>query len=69
MTVRLTELGVVISVDMGKRCAECGSRGATDSGICLACSTRALKGKHMRSREGQVVQKRFHDIMLRARST
>jgi len=69
MTVRLTELAGIVRVDILKCCAECGSRGAADNGICLACLTRAIKGKHMRSREGQVVQKRFHDIMLRARST
>ena len=50
---------VTITVDMDKRCAECGKGGAVPSGLCLACTTKALKGKPMRSQAGKAVAKRF----------
>lgn len=48
-----------ITVNMDKKCAECGKGGAVDSGICLACTTKAIQGKPMRSEIGRVVAKRF----------
>ena len=56
-------MSLVVNVDMGKRCAECGKPGASDSGICLRCATKALQGKPMRSREGQIVQRRLRAIL------
>ena len=52
-------MSLVVHIDMDKRCAECGKGGATDSGICLRCATQAISGKAMRSREGQIVQRRL----------
>jgi uncharacterized OB-fold protein len=55
---------LVVNVDMGKRCAECGKAGATDSGICLKCAIKAIDGKPMLSRQGKVVSERL-DALLR----
>jgi hypothetical protein len=50
---------VTLTIDTDKRCAECGKPGATGSGICLVCATKAIEGKPMRSPEGRSVQRRF----------
>ena len=50
---------VVLTIDMGKRCAECRKPGATPSGICMACANKALAGKTMKSEAGRKVQQRF----------
>ena len=52
-------MNVTLTIDMDKRCAECGKPGATGSGICLPCATKAMSGKAMRSLAGQAVQRRF----------
>jgi hypothetical protein len=48
-----------ITVNLDRKCAECRKGGATDSGICLACASRALSGRTMRSPQGKAVQARF----------
>src|SRR4051812_12840598 len=48
-----------ITIQMGKPCAECGEGGATDNGLCLACTTRALGATPLKSAIGQAVQERF----------
>ena len=50
---------LTLTIDMGKRCAECGKPGATGSGICLSCATKAMSGKAMRSPAGKAVKRRF----------
>ena len=50
---------LTLTIDMDKRCSECRKPGATGSGICLACASKAIAGKPMRSPEGQAVQRRF----------
>lgn len=51
-----------IKINMDGKCLECGkSGGTTDSGICLNCATRALKGGLMKSKAGLIVQKRFQE--------
>jgi hypothetical protein len=50
---------LTINIDMGKKCAECGKGGAVDSGICLACTTKVIKGKPMKSPIGRAVAARF----------
>ena len=52
-------MNVTLTIDMDKRCAECGKPGATGSGICLPCATKAMSGKAMRSPAGKAVQRRF----------
>jgi hypothetical protein len=51
-----------VTVDMNKRCAECEEGGATDSGICLECTIRAMKYKPMTSWQGRAVAKRFRTM-------
>lgn len=56
---------VVLTVDMDKRCAECGKPGATGSGLCLKCATKALDpDARMKSPEGQAVRARYREKML-----
>ena len=57
------KLPTTVTIDMDKRCAECKQGGATDSGICLRCATKAMGTMPMRSPEGQAVQKRLRSIM------
>lgn len=54
-------MNVTITIDMDKKCAECGKGGAVPSGICLRCTTKAMKGKTMRSWQGRAVARRFFD--------
>lgn len=54
----------VLSVNMDKKCAECGEVGATGSGICLSCAVKAMDPKRkMRSREGRIVQTRWAETL------
>ncbi len=55
---------MTVTIDMDKRCAECGKGGATDSGICMKCASNALRGKKMKSAAGKVVQDRLLAIRL-----
>lgn len=48
---------VEINIDMDKKCCECHKPGALKSGLCLGCCSKAMAGKKMKSREGQIVQK------------
>lgn len=48
-----------ITVDMNKKCEECGRGGAVASGICISCTTRAIQRKPMKSGAGKAVQARF----------
>jgi len=50
-----------VTIDMDKKCVECGKPGAAGSGICLGCSLKAIQGKPMRSQIGRAVQQRFRD--------
>jgi hypothetical protein len=52
---------VTITIDMDKKCVECGKGGAVPSGICMKCTTKAISGKPMKSAIGRAVQKRFMD--------
>ena len=50
---------VVLEIDCGKKCVECGKSGATPSGICLKCVSGAMMGKQMKSPQGKIVQRRI----------
>lgn len=50
-----------ITVDLAKKCAECGKGGAVASGICLGCSAKAVSGRTMKSETGRAVQRRFFE--------
>ena len=46
----------MITIDMDKHCAECGQAGTVPSGICMACTAKAISRTRMKSPEGRVVQ-------------
>ena len=52
-----------ITIDMDKRCAECGQAGAAPSGLCLRCAIRTLSDAPMRSLVGKAVQQRFSILL------
>jgi hypothetical protein len=54
-----------ITIDTDKKCAECGKGGAAGNGLCLACTTKALSNKPMRSAIGRAVQNRIRDMRRR----
>ena len=54
-----------IVIDMDSKCHECGKGGAAQSGVCLACTTKALSGKPMKSQRGQMLQARLRQILPR----
>lgn len=56
---------VTVTIDMDKRCAECGKNGATGSGLCLRCATKAMGKEPMRSARGRAIQLRFLAEMTR----
>jgi len=50
-------------INMDRKCAECGKGGAADSGICLECTSIAIKhSRAMKSPEGRAVKARFTEI-------
>lgn len=53
-----------IRIDLDARCAECKKRGSgtAANGLCLGCTTKAIKGKPMSSLEGRGVQARFNEL-------
>lgn len=55
---------LTIKIDLAKKCAECGKGGATDNGLCLDCTTKAITRKKMKSAQGAAVAARF-DAMRR----
>jgi hypothetical protein len=59
-----------ITIDLDKRCAECRKKGAgvAANGLCLACTTKAIKGKPMTSAQGAAVAARFNDLKRSANS-
>lgn len=54
-----------ITIDMDKKCAECGRGGAMPSQICLKCTSKAISGKPMKSWQGRAMAKRFAEKMPR----
>ena len=56
-----------VNINMDKKCLECGKGGATDSGVCLSCCTKAISGKPMKSAQGRVVAQRMRAAIDRAR--
>jgi len=54
----VTGKGYSFNVNYDKKCDECGKDGACDNGLCLACTTKAITGKTMKSRTGKEVAQR-----------
>lgn len=51
----------MITINLDKKCAECGKGGAVGNGICLCCTNKAIMGKPMKSLTGRAVQARWKD--------
>lgn len=53
-----------ITIDLDKKCAECrkAGGGVAPNGLCLGCTTKAIKGKPMQSADGKAVAARFGDL-------
>ena len=56
----MTAPAVTLHID--RRCAECGSDGATGTGLCLACTCDAMEWRPMKSAAGRVVQQRWREL-------
>lgn len=56
-----------ITIDLNKKCAECGSNkaGVAENGLCLQCTSKAVQGKRMLSAAGRAVAARFDDLKRR----
>ena len=62
----MTGTNVTITIDMDKPCAECHRGGAVESGICLACTLKAMRTTpRLRSAIGRAIQNRFSGERLR----
>lgn len=48
-----------ITIDMDKKCVECGRSGAAASGICLKCLSQILRCVPMRSDEGKAIARKI----------
>jgi hypothetical protein len=59
---------LTITIDLNKKCAECKKGGAVDNGLCLACTTKAIKRKPMKSAQGAAVAARFDEMKRNLRS-
>src|SRR5216684_3368362 len=52
------KMAPTITINLDKKCAECGKGGVAESGICLDCTRKAIEDKPMRSAAGRIVQAR-----------
>jgi hypothetical protein len=55
------------TIDLDKKCAECRKEGAAPSGICLACTVKAVSGRPMKTAIGRAVAARFRENAARPR--
>ena len=61
---------MTITIDMNKKCAECGKPGASGSGICMKCACKAMKPVPvMKSSQGKDLQRRYTSLFSKARGT
>lgn len=54
-----------ITINMDKKCAECGKGGAAASGICLGCAAKAMGNKPLKSKEARAVRTYWKSLMKR----
>ena len=59
-----TNSNVVLTINMGKKCAECGENGVTPSGLCMRCGLRAMREfiRPMKSPQGKALRERMKKI-------
>ena len=48
-----------ISIDVSKKCAECGKGDASESGIRMKCATKIIGGNAMKSETGKAIAARW----------
>jgi hypothetical protein len=44
---------ITINIYMDRKCLECRQPGATESGFCMKCVTKAISGKAMKTQQGK----------------
>lgn len=54
-----------ITIHDGVACGECGRSGATDSGICLPCITKAIGGKRLRTARGRAAAQSMRNAVAK----
>ena len=58
----------IITIEMDKKCAECGKGGRAGNGLCLSCSAKALKkSTRMKSAAGIAAQNYFFDVLKKTK--
>lgn len=58
---------LTVNVNMDAKCAECRKGGATQNGLCLSCTAKAMGPKRMKSARGLAVQLHIKDRMAEAK--
>ena len=56
------------TINLDKKCAECGKGGAAENGLCLSCTTKTIQGKPMRSAAGRAVAERNRGVLANAKA-
>lgn len=52
-------MNYVVTIDLDKKCAECGKGGAVPNGLCLKCTTKAIyTAKPLKSAQARDVRAR-----------
>lgn len=53
-------MNYTVTIDMDKKCLECGKGGAVPNGLCLKCTTKAMNpAAKMKTSVGRAVQTRW----------
>lgn len=61
-------MNCTITIDVNKKCAECGKPGATGSGICLKCAVKVMSDKLLKSAEAKAARKRIRSSVAKSRA-
>lgn len=55
-------MNYTITIDLDKKCAECGKGGAVPNGLCLKCTSKAFDPRaKMKTSVGRAVQRRWQE--------
>lgn len=61
-------IGPVITIDLDKKCAECGKAGAADNLLCLKCTSKAaFQNVPLKSAQAKAVRERSRQLIAHAR--
>ena len=50
---------VTVTINMDRKCAECGKPGAAGSGICIRCVMKCMSERPLKSDEARSVRRRL----------